>query len=76
MSLREVTCSYCNGTGQAEAQEIWCSETCSWVRASNFTVQEFKENYSLTKNRWVDVNCPRCHGNKTYMVEYVTCKIF
>lgn len=66
MSVRMVTCSYCNGKGVAERREIKLDG--DWIKPADAAKGEAE--------RWVDCECPRCGGEGEYLVEFVACKIF
>ncbi len=76
MSLREIACGFCQGSGEAEVLEVWVDSCHSWFRTPRMTDQERMAYCNEHQVRWVDAKCPRCHGMGSHMVEYFTCKIF
>lgn len=89
MSVREVTCSYCAGSGEVEKWETaWLVPASlapdgmpiDHVNAADCSdeVKEWITNGLCdgVHPEWKAVPCPVCDGEGGYAVEYVTAKIF
>ena len=48
--------------------------TCNYCKGTGKAEKEIKDEFGNVE--WEECDCPKCHGEKEYEVEYFDCKIF
>lgn len=76
--IAEVTCSACLGSGKVNALEERTPDgwVANWLLPFDLADAWIAQDGDRAPVRWREIDCPKCGGKGSYLVEFPRCKIF